>query len=53
MTLMECISMVSNNYIHSDIRSPLRDLCSIRDYSSTCILTSTELSFSIEYICTI
>ena len=31
----------------------IRDLCSIRDYSSTCILTSTELSFLIEYICTI
>ena len=52
MTLMKHITVV-----HSDSALRyghfVRDLCSIRDYSSTCILTSTELSFLIEYICTI
>ena len=52
MALMNYIYVV---YSASTLRYGhfIRDLCSIRDYSSTCILTSTELSFLIEYICTI
>ena len=48
MTLMKCMSVVlrdSLRYGHF-----MRDLCSIQDYSCTCILTSTELSFLVEYM---
>ena len=52
MTLMKCIYVDSSD---STLRYGhfISDLCSIRGYSSIYILTSTEFSFLIEYICTI
>ena len=43
-TLMKCIYVVSSNSTLKYCQF-IRDLCWIQDYSSTCILTSAELSF--------
>lgn len=50
--LMRCITYCySNNALKFGYF--IRDLCSIRDFGKCTILTSTEISFLIEYICTI
>ena len=45
---IKCITVVQSDSAFRSTR-----LCSIRDYDSTIILTSTELYVLIEYICTI
>ena len=52
MTLMKYFTVVYS-YSASRYGHFIRDLCSIRDYNSTCISTNTKLSFLIEHICTI
>ena len=52
MTLMKCILVISS-YSTLGYGYFIRGLCSIRYYSSICILTSADLSVLIKYKCTI